>query len=106
MRIKNKAKHFFVRNSLVFIVVRAIYTVTRKIYEGSFSLLFRIFSIQQNKIVIQSVNHPSDAATWTDLSAIAAKSIQIAEDQTEHGNTGTTAYQAELRRMMEQHFRQ
>jgi hypothetical protein len=61
---------------------------------------------QQNTIVMQSGNNPPDATTWTDLSAIAAKSIQIAEDQTEHGNTGTTAYQAELRRMMEQHFRQ
>lgn len=54
MSIAEKSKRFLNRDSWLFLVVRAIYTFFRKIYEGGFSLVFRIFPIQKNKIIINN----------------------------------------------------
>src|SRR5699024_12302486 len=52
--IAAKSKRLLNRDSWIFLVVRAIYTFFRKIYEGGFSLVFRIFPIQKNKIIINN----------------------------------------------------
>jgi len=52
--IAAKSKRLLNRDSWLFLVVRAIYTFFRKIYEGGFSLVFRIFPIQKNKIIINN----------------------------------------------------
>jgi len=52
--IAAKSKRLLKRDSWLFLVVRAIYTFFRKIYEGGFSLVFRIFPIQKNKIIINN----------------------------------------------------
>src|SRR5690554_7320480 len=54
--IAAKSKRLLKRDSWLFLVVRAIYTFFRKIYEGGFSLVFRIFPIQKNKIIINNHN--------------------------------------------------
>src|SRR5690554_558845 len=57
--IAAKSKRLLKRDSWLFLVVRAIYTFFRKIYEGGFSLVFRIFPIQKNKIIINN-HHGKD----------------------------------------------
>lgn len=50
---------------------------------------------------------PTSAGTaWPDLGAIASKSIQIAESKADNNQAAAARRQAELRRMVEQQFRQ
>ena len=54
MSIAAKGKQFLHRDSWLFFAVRAIYTFFRKIYEGGFSLAFRMFPVQKNKMIINN----------------------------------------------------
>lgn len=56
MSIAVKVKEILRRDSWMFLALRAIYTFFRKAYEGTLSLLFRVFPIQKNKIVINNLN--------------------------------------------------
>src|SRR5699024_7313234 len=49
-----RGKQLLHRGSWSFLVIRAIYTFFRKIYEGGFSIAFRIFPVQKNKIIINN----------------------------------------------------
>lgn len=55
MSIAVKVKEILRQDSWVFLALRAIYTFFRKVYEGTLSLLFRVFSIKKNKIVINNL---------------------------------------------------
>lgn len=55
MSIAAKVKEILRRDSWMFLASRAIYTFIRKTYEGGLSLLFCIFPIQKNKIIINNL---------------------------------------------------
>lgn len=54
MNLVNQVKKNLDRNSFLFNALRAIYTFLRVVYQGGLSLVFRLFPIKGNKIVINN----------------------------------------------------
>ncbi len=54
MSLVKKGRQFLNRDSLTFIVIRSAYTFYRITYQGTLSIVFRVFPIKNNKIVINN----------------------------------------------------
>lgn len=56
MSLSKKAKQVLRRDSLLFIIIRSVYTLYCKTYQFGFSFLFRLFPVKKNKIIINNLH--------------------------------------------------